>query len=174
MLKIKTQKNKGFVLLFVIVLSSIILSVTLGMANIAFREIGFNTSAKASNDAFFAADAGAECALYYDLTSPLNLDPNNTSTVSVFGVDTIFVNTSCGGSFISLDNTILNSNPPIYYFYLNGLGNESKACAYVTLTRSTTDPVVTTIVSKGYNTGGDTECVSTNPNRVERQIEVTY
>ena len=64
----KTKKNKerGFVILFAVTLSSIILSIALGVANIALKEASFSTSARSTNNAFLAADTGAECALFHD------------------------------------------------------------------------------------------------------------
>jgi len=62
------KKNKGFVILFVVTLSSILLAIALGAANIALKEIKFGTSAKDTNNAFFAADTGAELALFNDKT----------------------------------------------------------------------------------------------------------
>src|SRR3989344_9100858 len=61
--------RSGFVILFAVTLSSILLSVALGVANVALREVGFSTSARDSSDAFLAADTGAECALFYDKLS---------------------------------------------------------------------------------------------------------
>src|ERR1035437_11163940 len=77
MVKEIIKKNKGFVILFAVTLSALLLSIALGVANVAFREAKFNTSAKDTNNAFFAADTGAECALYYD-----------KSTMSVFATQT--------------------------------------------------------------------------------------
>src|SRR3990167_1349437 len=63
--KIKKLKS-GFVILFAVTLSALLLSIALGVANIAFKELRFGTSARDTNDAFFAADTGIECALLYD------------------------------------------------------------------------------------------------------------
>ena len=60
------KNNRGFVILFAVTLASILLTISLGVSNIALREIKFSTSAKDTNDAFFAADTGTECALFND------------------------------------------------------------------------------------------------------------
>jgi len=62
------QKNKGFVLLFAVTVSSILLAIALGVANIALKEVRFSTSARDTNDAFFAADTGIEYTLFNDRT----------------------------------------------------------------------------------------------------------
>lgn len=76
----KIKKNKGFVLLFAVMLSSIILAITLGIANIALKEVKFSISAKDANDAFFAADAGEEQALYNDNKATPNPYPSGATT----------------------------------------------------------------------------------------------
>src|SRR3989344_2360391 len=64
-----SKSGAGFVILFAVTLSSILLAIALGVANIALKEIKFSTSARDTNDAFFVADTGAECALFYDKLS---------------------------------------------------------------------------------------------------------
>ena len=159
-------KDQGFVILFAVVLSSIMLAVAIGMANIAYKQTVFTTSAKDTNAAFFAADTGSECALYYDLQG----------TQSFFGVVNPFgsgstVTTSCAGTIIDLYQ---GSSTGPWTFHLVGLGADGQACATVTVTK-TTSPESTEIVSKGYSTGGDTaDCSSSDVRRVERQIEINY
>ncbi len=60
------QKNRGFVILFAITISSILLAIALGVGNIALKEMKFSTNARDTNDAFLAADTGIEKALFDD------------------------------------------------------------------------------------------------------------
>src|SRR3989338_6549604 len=86
----KSKKNKGFVLLFAVTLSSILLAIALGVSNVAFRELRFSTNARSTNDAFFAADTGIECALNYDKSpgsSFEDIDGNNLSNFECNGYD---------------------------------------------------------------------------------------
>ncbi|MFA5778150.1 MAG: hypothetical protein WC870_01515 [Candidatus Paceibacterota bacterium] len=140
------QKNKGFVLLFAVTLAAILLSIALGVSNIALREIKFGTSAKDTNEAFFAADTGVEKVLFLD-KDPESFPAPEEGNAIIF--DTV---------------------------YVPGLGNTGKSCAIVTITKDFTLPVLkTTIISKGYNLGGDDPlCLSTNRDRIERQLEVRY
>jgi len=141
----KLQKNKGFVLLFAVTLAAILLSIALGVSNIALKEIKFGTSAKDTNEAFFAADTGVEKVLFQDkdpLTYPA---PENEGDAIMF--ETV---------------------------YVVGLGRTGKSCAIATIEKERTPlSVVTTIISKGYNLG-DENCNSTNPDRIEREIKTTY
>jgi len=162
----KIQKNKAFVLLFAVVISSIILAIALGVANISLKEINFGTSARDANDAFFAADTGAECALYYDRS-----DNNAFKETTNEGEGSVPLIMTCAGSKISFIN-----KPPPWSFVISGLGSTGQSCAKVTVSKDNTSiPTTTIITSKGYNVGSASgDCTSSNPNRVERELEVTY
>lgn len=152
MIKKELQKNKGFALLFAVTLAAILLSVALGITSVAMKEVSFSTSAKDTNDAFFAADSGAECTLFYDQSS----DAKNafTGTASM----------NCTGSAINFVTT----NP--WSFIVPGLDSTLQGCAVVTITKTNTP--TTLIVSKGHNNGSPT-CVAAT-NTVERQLEINY
>lgn len=60
------NQKKGFVLAFSLLISSIVLALAFGIFNILLKQIVLTGSAKDSQIAFYAADAGAECALYWD------------------------------------------------------------------------------------------------------------
>lgn len=149
----KKQKNKGIALLFSVLLSSIILTIALGVSSLAFKEIQFGTSAKTTNEAFFAADAGMECALYNDRTS-----------------SNVFVATSpdpivCQSGTV----VVISSAYPLWNFVLSGLGPQNQACANITVDKSTP---TTQISSKGYNVG-DVNCNYPSLSRIERRLDVT-
>lgn len=158
------KKNSAFVMLFAVVVSGIILTIALGVTNIALRELSFDTGAKSTNDAFFAADAGVECALFYELAGE--------GETSAFGQPSAGLNTNCAGTDVDLNNGSSTPTTGPWTFYLYPLGSGGNACAIVNVTK-TLNPNVTTIVAKGYNLGGNTyNCSSTNPNRVERELVV--
>ena len=125
-------------ILFAVTIASILLSIALGVANIAVKEIKFGTSAKDTNDAFFASDTGIEHALF-----------NDKSSISIY-----------------------TPAPGTWAFTISGLGSAGQSCARVTVNK-TAVPILTTIVSKGYNIG-DASCNSTNPNRIERELRISY
>ena len=152
-IKNKIKSKKGFVLLFAVMISSIILAVSLGVANIAYKEVKFGTSAKDTNDAFLASDTGAECALNYDKS----VVSSNAFT------GTAGPNISCAGASI----TISGSSSP-WSFIIPGLGSLGQGCAKVTVTKTSS----TSIVSKGYNTGSPS--CTPGSNTVERELDVTY
>jgi len=149
------KKNKGFVILFAVMLSSIILAITIGVLNISYKEIKFSTSAKDTNDAFFAADVGAECALFYD-----------KSTEDKFSLVGHATTIKCAN--VSITPTFVSG---VYNFNVVSLGSENQSCAIVTVDKTN---VLTKIISKGYNDGGGAGSCTQGENTVERQLELTY
>jgi hypothetical protein len=155
-----TKKNKGFVILFAVMLSSILLAISLGVSNISFREVSFSTSAKDANDAFFAADTGVECALVNDKEGSTSFTNTSSMTIECLGQPI-----NLGGDGISF-----------WTFDIVGLGSNGRPCAQVRIDKDTTLGT-TIIVSKGYSSDNqnidDTVCTPTS-NSLERQLEVTY
>ncbi|MFZ2149818.1 MAG: LamG domain-containing protein [Minisyncoccia bacterium] len=147
------KNNKGFVILFAVTISAILLSIALGVANIAQKEIKFGTSAKETNNALFAADAGIECALFYDKSAPANNAFTGTASMT------------CGGGSITPTDT-----GNFWSFALVGLGS-GQSCAKVTVDKRIFP--ITTIISKGFNVSNNA-CSSVNPNQVERELKVSY
>jgi len=153
------SKNKGITLLIAIVITASLLLISTGMVNLALRQAFLTSSSRESQFAFYAADTGIECALYWDVRNP-NYSAFATSTMST----------------IHCNEDVLNQNPTNPTPAI--VGGESAPsftikflpdpyCAIVTVTKF--DNGATQIESKGYNT-----CDSTNPNRVERAVKVTY
>lgn len=161
----KIKKNNGFVLLFAVMLSSIILAIALGVMSIALKEINFSTSAKDTNEAFYAADVGVECALLNDKSTAISFTSFNNEGFLEFPC--FGVNPSLGG-----DSTVSPWN-----FVLAGLGSSGNACAIVSVTKITDSNgvLITTINSKGYNKGGNSpESCTPSSNSIERELQVTY
>jgi hypothetical protein len=151
---LELQKENGFVLLFAVLISSMVLSISLGLANVAYKEIKFNAAAKSTNDSFLAADTGAECALFYD-----KADPTNNAFTGTAGP-----NINCAGSSITISGAA-----PTWTFTIPSLATSGNACAKVTVVK--TGPS-TTITSSGYNTGSPA-CVP-GASTIERQLQVSY
>ncbi len=62
----KLKKNKGFTLFVSLVVSSLLLSVSISLSNIILKQLIFSNTGSESQLAFYAADSGAECALFWD------------------------------------------------------------------------------------------------------------
>ncbi|MEK9181510.1 MAG: malectin [Patescibacteria group bacterium] len=158
---LKIKNKKGFVILFAVTLSSLILAIALGVSNITLKEMKFSTSAKDTNEAFFAADTGIECALMNDKpVSKFSVAGPATALTCAAGIPTYSAGTNTG----------------LYTFLVTGLSNNGTSCAKVSVFKDAAiDPpfIVTTLTSKGYNIG-DPSCNSSNPNRIEREIKASY
>ncbi len=151
--------RRGFVILFAVTISAILLSVALGVANIAFKEVRFGTSARGTNEAFFAADTGIECALFFD-----------KSAIDVFTVGNNPSLTCNNHTFVATEE-----RSSFWRFVLSGLGSGTEGCAIVTVDKTSPFRPTTTIIAKGYNNGGSVPDLCTlNSNTIEREIKVSY
>ena len=162
----KKNNKSGVALLFAILISTIILSIALGIISISIKGVQFNTSDKGTIDAFFAADTGIECALYNDKAS--GTTPFSESDGSAVNADCLL-----NGSHV-IDTSVLNT----WSFTVPSLGMNGDSCAKITVTKvfDPDHPLVvdsTKIVSKGYSTG-DSNCNLIGISRIERVLEVNY
>ena len=76
-------RNTGFILLFSLLISSILLATGLGISRLMVRQINLASLSRESQIAFFAADSGLECALHWDkLTDAFLAAPDQASLVA--------------------------------------------------------------------------------------------
>ncbi len=183
------KNQKGFALLFAVLTSSVLLAIGVSIFNLTVKELALSASGRESQFSFYAADTGAECALYWDFkgtdvfaTSTEGRTPSPSApdcvdtqgqaaqTIDVTTFPTAIIAhtpTSATTRFsLSIPNTDINGLPAPY-------------CATVTVTKtynSSTGAIDTSIDSRGYNVGSISNglCQSTDPNRVERALKVTY
>ncbi|MEK7480638.1 MAG: pilus assembly PilX N-terminal domain-containing protein [Patescibacteria group bacterium] len=59
--------NRGIALLFTLLIISVAVSLSIGVFNIIVGELEIGEGARESTEAFYAADSGVECILYWDL-----------------------------------------------------------------------------------------------------------
>lgn len=149
--------RSGFVILFAVTLAAILLSIAIGVTSIALKEIKFGTSAKDTNEAFFAADTGIECAM-----------SNNKSTGVVFIDPPSSTSIICNNSSIN----VIENQLSVWTFTIVGLGNTGQGCAKVVVDKRSLVSPTTTIIAKGYNNGGNT-CVA-GANTIEREVKTSY
>ncbi|MBX4211120.1 pilus assembly PilX N-terminal domain-containing protein, partial [Candidatus Parcubacteria bacterium] len=63
---IKRESQKGFTLFIAVVIAALLLTISYGIINIVTKEVVLSSSARESQFAFYAADTGRECSLYWD------------------------------------------------------------------------------------------------------------
>lgn len=183
------KQEKGFVLAFSLLISSIVLALAFGIFNILLKQIVLTSTAANSQVSFYAADAGAECALYWDTHNsrppgPPAYDLNDEYIYDYKGVfalngnypDTQLspnpytpqVNFTCGSSLIGLTHTTEGGNS--FSFEIDG-----GKCAKLTVEKiyKDFDTFDTKIESLGYNVPcADIE--RGGKKIVERAIRVQY
>jgi Tfp pilus assembly protein PilX len=152
----KLSTNKGFTILFAVLIASILLAIGVAIFEITVRELRLSSIARESQKAIYAADSGTECALYfaipgsahgiYSTTTPSTFVCNGQSFPNIGGVgygatSTFTVSYSALCATISIGTHLLNAQ----------------------------GQVRTIIESRGYSS-----CDVTDPNRIERAFRVTF
>lgn len=169
----KQFSTPGFVLLYSVLVSSIVITVGLLLANILLKQLVIASTARDAKIAYYAADAGRDCALYWvNQLGPLLFNGG--------------IMIQCNGG-VSDPNPINLSSPVdkrdsfTYEVSLPAEGNIPERCAVVEVfngvpleypngdIREDNERVIATIQAYGYND----ECDSTSPRLIQRFIETT-
>ncbi len=148
-----TSSQSGYALLTSIILTATLVLVAYAVTNIALRQLTLTTTNTESHNAFYIADSGLECALFWDIKNP------NNPTISAFDITTPGTVT-CGGSTVTPTRTSGGGSTVSTFQIPVG-----SSCAIVTVTKSPGN--MTTIESRGYNS------CTTDP-RFERAIRISY
>jgi len=170
------KNEKGITLFISIIIMGILLFISFAVVNIAIENSLFSSSGRDSQYAFYAADSGIECALYWDSKfEPSKFATSTAGTITCAGNPSIAtgtqnpINGTSTSSFIGGGGDV---NPTsVFGFVMDQQGsNPMPYCAIVTVKKYYVGSnLMTYIKSRGYNT-----CDTSNPRRVERGVEVTY
>lgn len=179
--KYSEQNNKaGFTLFIALVVTGLLLAIGFSIGNIVFKQIVLASTGKESQLAFFAADSGAECALFWDRKDSGGVSVIDgsfaTSSLITQGIST---DISCGGQYISVtgrDVDVVTQRDATTTFSVDfskvAGQTEYRACARVTVIKS---GPYTQIDSRGYNTFfNEGDCDISNPRTLERGIQLNY
>lgn len=200
----KQQHSKGFTLFVALIVSSMLLAVGFSLSNIILKQLIFSNSGRESQLAFYAADSGAECALYWDrkdmlgyttyegafATSSATADKLNILCGMGMESDGAEATAEVGALEKYGDNTAATTTFYVDYRDPNNASNH-RACAKVTVSKwidvSTGDNIErTSIDSRGYNApfegqvgfldapGVGGKCKIDNARVVERAIRLDY
>jgi hypothetical protein len=157
--KQENKNQKGYAILFAVVVISIISMLAIGMSNTTYKQLVLSSLANDSQVSFYQSDTATECALYADNVLLMTTDTysswqcgkDNNGDDMTFNVSSI---PSGSRSDFNLSPTILGSSIP---------------CFDLDVIKTGTSPVETNIYARGYNS-----CDKANPKTVEREIKVTY
>jgi hypothetical protein len=180
----KIKDEKGFTLLFAVIVSTLVLAVGGSIINIALKQVILSGTGRESQYAFYAANTGIECAYYWDIAGVGDAPAFATSS-SGFDVPGI---AACAGTADIYDDASTDTEARLFdtkdlgdgvtqsYFrlqnFVNPEGEDLEYCAdvYVRKTIGGSGQVTSTeIESRGYNT-----CDDANPRRIERGLEMRY
>jgi len=144
----KNKQQKGYAILFTVVIVSAISVITAGLTNAAYKQLILSSLAKDSQLAFYQADTAGDCALYAD---------------RIRGV--IPGAWTCGG--LNLNVAVVGTGYTIY----PTSPNVTTPCFRIDVTETVlAGPITETSISaKGYNI-----CNTSNVRTVEREIKIKF
>ncbi len=150
----KTKNKKGFTLLIAIVVTSMLLIISFVVANIAYKQLILANSNQESQYAFYNADSGIECAVYWDFRNGTTAFA--TATTASISCNGQTINSMGGGGSGNATSTFtLNFSAP------------GKGCAVVQVGKHNNG--LTIVDSRGYNS-----CAVGAARRLERAEKLTY
>src|SRR3989344_3811538 len=144
-----TNKQRGFVLLLAIIISTILFSIGIGMATVIYKELILAFTARESQFAFYASDTSSECVLYWDnRRGDARFDPVNPFKPGVS------LPIECDGVVVPPGNPPNNLGPvdsDTKEFWLNSLLNTDTAYCVHSQINKLTPPLKSKITSWGFN-----------------------
>jgi hypothetical protein len=154
-----TDPQRGFTLLMAALVASIVLALGSSIFMIAQKQVTLSSLGRDSQFAFYAADAAAECALYWDLR------------YSYFSTTSPDVSPVCDNKPLSVTG-IASAAPYTAEFQLDFFTDESDGyCADVTVSKNASAPF-TVIHADGYSVPCAT--VDTSVRALQRSVELHY
>lgn len=190
MAMIYATKKRGFTIFFAMLVGGLALAIGAAIFDLTVRELDLSGTATQSQYAIYAADAGAECALYWDFKCTLADCTSRGASNSVFATSSTFYiapggmsgvycgkNSNgtpqdiigpavAGGTWPETSNTSAATTTFTMYFA------PQPYCAVVTVSKSGS-PSNTTVTSRGYNACPGSP-VQSSFSRLERVLQVTY
>jgi Tfp pilus assembly protein PilX len=164
------ETHNGFVILFTILISAIILMIGLGIFSIATRETILSSTSREAQFSFYAADAGVECALYFQTHSAVF----NTGTGFAGVASTDWPTCGSATNINGLGTQGTYSDPFQFDIMVDTI---QKTCAHVTVYDQ--DSSTRRIISEGYNicaldSNNIPKPTKSNPLLVERVLDTTF
>lgn len=151
------RRNKGFALLIAVIFMAVALSLGLSLASLAYKQEVLASAALESQSAFYAADAGLECALRADQQENAfaygNYVPSAPDFTETCGGDGHLVSTLCYNSAADgcSNQWVMSWQVPLAFpDPVNQPEGTEKACAIVTIYKPAAGGT-TYLFSQGYD-----------------------
>ncbi len=182
MKKFLHTKEKGFTLLFAVLVSTLVVSIGASIISIALRQTILSGTSRESQYAFYAANTVLECAYYWDVTNPLIFQTGEAGIAWVEPEDTVADDITCAGRQIMKDSSwVLDSSSEttfqieVFDIDPSDASPEDasvRRCGMATVRKiiQADGKITTQIEAKGYNT----DCNLDNPRMVERGLFQQY
>jgi len=147
------MRKAGFVSLIALLLANVFLLIGMSVFAISIKELGLSFGGRESLFAFYAADGGMECALYWDIQN------------GAFATSSPATEITCNNKTISVSD---DAGARVFDYSFDTAGNDvTLPCVSVVVTKRV--DLVTEIISRGRN-----NCDTNDPRRVERAWRVIY
>jgi len=148
--------QSGFALLYSVIVISLILTIAISISNVTYKQTILSGLARDSQIAFYQADAGVECGLFYDVAR--GMFPQGTLLVNA--PSTI----DCGGKLLKIDDTASSDD---YFVYV--LEGSTEPCYTIVLDKTDLALGISSVIRAfGHN------ICTPGPRQVERALEVRY
>lgn len=158
-MRLSSRRSAGFTLLLAALIASIVLALGTSIYTIAVKQVQLSSLGRDSQFAFYTADTGAECALYWDVR------------FDAFATTTTGVSPSCDGKPVTI-TTSGTSLPYTSTFSVDLFTDQSTGyCAEVTVTKSDSNPH-TVIHADGYSVTCAARTASVRA--LQRSVELQY
>jgi hypothetical protein len=157
----KLRAQKGFTLLLAALVATVVLSLGSSIFVIAKKQVTLSSLGRDSQFAFYAADTGAECALYWDIRH------------DAFGA-TPPASTSCDG--VAMTQIVASGNrstaPYEIQFQMDLFtGDSTGNCVQVSIQKNTSNPF-TVIHADGYSVS--CALINSSARALQRSVELHY
>lgn len=161
-------RPKGFTIFYAVLVTSLSLAIGLAIYDLTIRELQLSATANQSQQAIYAADSGAECALNWDI----NCSVSGCTAGSAFPTSTQSTKPSSGAGLwcqgqditTSWDTSQVTASAATTTFQVTGGG---AVCATVVVAKYGT-PTRTSVTAYGYyNCSGGV-------GQVQRALQVNY
>lgn len=155
------QPKKGFAMLFSVLISSLLVAIGLSIFSLTLKELTISTSARESQVAFYAANSGMDCAIYWNFQDKFVESGGAVSPEVICGASSSVTDDGLAGGSTGFKFYITNN--------MDGTANINGPCVDVVVTKSTEldGSLKTVIESRGKNICGP------SGRKVERGLTAT-
>lgn len=148
------NNQQGFTILFSALVASLVLTLGISIFSVAQKQVILSSLGRSSQYAFYAADTGAECALYWDVR------------YEYFSSSTPAIDPACNGAPLTITGA-----PGALPYTMSFEFEPNGYCVQVTVEKKATDPR-TVIHADGFST--PCSDISLSGRALQRSVELSY